>query len=166
MKETYKMLLDSIEQHHHLFNNRNDQLQKKIIEYASCDEIRENLKSSRFRIDYRGYHFECLFSENNSYTKNLYVIYNGARKEGIMPYFPRWTYHGILPGHMLCIEDPMYYMYEDLKLGWFYGNKEESLLEISIDIIKAVCDSRKIDYRNIIFFSSSGGGYSSIFVKF
>ncbi len=146
-----------------LFAHSNSCLMENIVEYQSLSEIEENLISSRFKIEYKGYHFECLFNESVSNNDFLYVIYNGARKKGIIPYFPRWTYHGILPGHMLCIEDPMYYKYPNLKLGWCYGNEKESLIQISTEIIKAVCRNKNIN--NIVFFSSSGGGYNGIYAS-
>ena len=68
-------------------------------------------------------------------------------------------------GSYLGIEDPMYYKYNELRLGFFYGSKERSYIADSLIIIKKICDKYNILYDNIIFFSSSGGGYASLYAS-
>ena len=53
--------------------------------------------------------------------------------------------------------------YDDLLLGWYYGDKEKSLLALSLEIVKSVGEHFNIKRENIIFFGSSGGGYASIY---
>ncbi|MBO6290698.1 MAG: hypothetical protein J6N51_00335 [Selenomonas sp.] len=128
--------------------------------FDSLKDIEENLENSQFNIDLKGFHYECLFHHGEG--KNLYVIYDGARYSNF-PGFPRWGYYNLLPGSMLAIEDPMYYMYPDIQLGWFYGTKTLSLIDLSLEIVKAVCKHEGIKIENVIFFSSSGGGYAGIY---
>ena len=65
---------------------------KKLLDkkktYTSCHEIEEKLEPSQFRIDMNGYRFECLFQRGKG--ENLYVIYDGARKDD----FPVYYYRG------------------------------------------------------------------------
>lgn len=122
-------------------------------EYGTC-----------FSVNYRDYHFECLMNKKKQEeNENLYVLYNGIYVKNMLPRFPRWAYHNMFSGSMLCFEDPMYYKYPELTLGWLWGTPEESLIEISTDIVKTVSEAIGISNEKIIFCSSSGGGYDSIF---
>lgn len=136
-------------------------LHTKPQQYTSLQDLKENLCNGRFNIDINNAHYECLFHHKTG--DNLYVIFDGARLTSRMPNFPRWTYHNMFDGSYLGIEDPMYFKYQNLKLGWYYGTKSHSYIEDSLLIIKTICDAIDISYENIIFFSSSGGGYASIY---
>lgn len=143
----------------HLYGRDDSLLQRKRT-YADCDAIRKGMESSQFRVDLKGYRFECLFHHQEG--ENLYVIYDGLRRDNL-PGFPRWGYHRLFSGSMLCIEDPMYYLYPGIAISWYYGTKELSLIELSLEIVRAVCNHEGIKEENVIFFSSSGGGYAGIY---
>lgn len=131
-------------------------------QYGSLEELEVELESSQFAIDLEGYHYECLFKEQAG--EYLYVIYNGARYTDL-PEFPRWGYHNLFNGSMICLEDPMYYKYPDMICGSFYGDREKSGIVISLGIIKAVCRKLGISEDKVIFFSSSQGGYSGTYAS-
>lgn len=131
-------------------------------QYGSLEELEVELESSQFAIDLEGYHYECLFKEQAG--EYLYVIYNGARYTDL-PEFPRWGYHNLFDGSMLCLEDPMYYKYPDMICGSFYGDRGKSGIVISLVIIKAVCRKLGISEDKVIFFSSSQGGYSGTYAS-
>ena len=135
------------------------------IKYKSLEELEKTLDSGRFNIDIDGIHFECLF--NNKPKNNLlYVVFNGGRTDiKATPQFPRWSYSSLFNGSYLGIEDPMYYKYKNLKIGWYYGTKNKSYIEYCIVIIKSVCNRLNIPLKNVIFFSSSGGGYAGIYAS-
>ena len=142
-----------------IYGYDNDILTKKK-RYSDLKDIENHLEDSQFNIDLQGYHYECLFHHGEG--KNLYVIYDGARNKTV-PGFPRWGYYNLFSGSMLCIEDPMFYKFPDIRLGWFYGTKSLSLIKLSLEIVKAVCRHEGIETQNVIFFSSSGGGYAGIY---
>ena len=102
--------------------------------YSNVEELANGLESSQFAIDLEGFHYECLFKEKKG--NYLYVIYNGARYKEL-PEFPRWGYHELFDGSMLCLEDPMYYKYPQMICGSFYGDETRSGIVISLRIIKA-----------------------------
>lgn len=140
--------------------------------YDSLEELEEKLENSQFAIDLEGYHFEWLFIEKTEYLfenrswEYLYVIYNAAQDDNNgVPTFPRWGYHNLFDGCMLCIEDPMYYKFPNMKAGSFYGDNEKSCVALSLEIIKAVCQKMKISKDKIIFFSSSQGGFTSTYAS-
>lgn len=134
----------------------------KTHHYTRLDDIDNKLADGRFSIDIDKAHFECIFHYKPG--KNLYVIYDGARGNRL-PGFPRWSYSPLFDGSYLGIEDPMYYDYDNLQIGFYYGSKQRSYIIDSLKIIKKVCDRCKVRYENIIFFSSSGGGYASLYAS-
>lgn len=125
--------------------------------FDSLEELEENLETSQFNIDLDGWHFECLFHQGVG--DSLYVIYDGAHTAGAkLPLFPRWSYHNMFPGSMLCIEDAMFYKFPELRLAWHYGTEKVSLVQISLHIVRAVQKHLGIEDKNTIFYGSSGGG--------
>ena len=129
-------------------------------------QIKPLLNGGRFSINIDGAVFECLFAVNPG--KYLYVVYNGAKygdKVNYTPKFPRWSYYPILNGCYLGIDDPTYWMGTDIELAWFYGTKERSYIADSLKIVHAVCEAKNIPSENVIFFSSSGGGYTGIYAS-
>lgn len=87
----------------------------------------------------------------------LYVFLNGT-KNNIYPEFARWTYYSFLSGSMLNIADPMYGKYEDLQLGWYYGDGGLDLRQVVAGLVEKIADILGIDRGDIIFWGSSGGG--------
>lgn len=169
------MNLEVILQDYQNFREKYYSYDMKMIEdpcktYDSLSDLGNSLHSGRFSLNLRDYRFECFFHNPLSITPRfLYVLYDTARKplkEESKPYFPRWTYFSVmesLEGAMLCIEDPMLYRYTDLRLGWYYGTQKESAVEVSLDIVKAVCSRLHISPEHVIFFGSSGAGYAGIY---
>lgn len=118
-----------------------------------------HVPEGRFDIQYEEIVFECAFHYKPE--ENLYVILNGSLT-GEPPQFKRWSYYPFLNGSMLNIADPMYRIYDGLKLGWYYGNDCYDLRKYVVEVVKKVAYILKIDNRNIIFLASSGGGAAVI----
>ncbi len=125
--------------------------------------------SGRFTITIDNTEFQCLFCNGSSNC--LVVSYNGARPQKSFlkdpdyntPIFPRWSYYPLNDGCFLSIDDPMFKLYPDLSLGWYYGDHESCFIHSTLKIVKLVCDKKSIDVKNVTFFSSSGGGYAALF---
>ena len=133
----------------------NDFINKKEIEDGVCDVYFNDVRFS-------------FFYKNNGKNK-LYVFLSGGRttdKNGIfidkLPRFKRWSFYSHLDGDVLVVEDPMYFKFEKLRIGWFYGEKEVSYIELLCNLVKEVARKRNIEDKNIIFYSSSAGGYAAI----
>ncbi len=119
----------------------------------------EEIPNGRFNIEYKGILFECVFHYKPEEV--LYVILNGALTQKV-PEFSRWSYYKFLSGSMLNISDPMYRIYDDLKLGWYYGNKEYDMREYIVEIVEKIAHILDVQNKNIIFWGSSGGGAATI----
>lgn len=65
---------------------------------------------------------------------------------------------------MLCIDDPMFYNYPALPLGWFNGTEKEDYREY---VAKLVCEISRllgVQTRDITLYGRSGGGTAAIAV--
>lgn len=77
------------------------------------------------------------------------------------PYIHRWSWHKYFDESFIAYADPMFYLDDELTLGWYVGEKDW-YLEIISKIIEKICINQNISHNNILFFGSSGGGFSSI----
>lgn len=162
--ENQKNFNDTINEQRDMFLDPNKKLFNHNLGHIdSLEKLYETIESGTFSIDLDNAHFRCVFNKNKG--DFLYVSYNGSRKNTINynPQFPRWSYSSIYNGYYLGIDDPMYFKYKDLKLGWYYGTKTHSYIKSSINIVMTIAKKFNIKNNKIIFFSSSGGGYASIY---
>jgi len=142
-----------------LYEKKDDILEETGIEY-SYDDWNE-LPQGRFDVELNSYKFSCIF--NKKETGPLYVILNGSLLYQ-KPEFKRWSYYSFLDGSMLNIADPMYYKYDDLKLGWYYGDTENNLREYLSCIITKAAQIIGLSNKEIVILGSSGGGAAAIHV--
>lgn len=165
----YQDLLKSVDDWRDSLVRPDKEILSKKKEYKNLIDMEKNLETSTFRIDYKGYQFEGLF--NDTEGDYLYVFFMGARGGAVgrrkeIPRFNRWSYHNLVPFSILCIEDPLYFQYEDLPLAWYYGKKAESCLEVLLDLVKVVCRKKGILEKNVVFFGSSGGGTAALYAAY
>lgn len=141
---------------------------KALIEKSQIVNIDsdEKLPEGRFSTMFRGVKIESFLKKCDSDC--LIVTFDGARTLSggkiirEIPYFPRWSWYPFIDGNYLCIEDPMYYKYDRLKLGWFYGTKDEDYAEYISEFILIVANKLGVTQSNIILYGSSGGGTVAI----
>lgn len=118
-----------------------------------------SLPTGRFRILYKGIHFDCLFKPQNE--KSLYVVFSGY-KTSTPPEFKRWSWYNTFGGSMLNIADPSYTENDKVELGWYYGTDDVNYRELIVDIVKRVQTILEIENKDVTFYSSSGGGACAI----
>lgn len=114
---------------------------------------------------YKDKRFDIFFKKNCS--DKLVVTFDGARTSNggefvSIPSFPRWSWFPFIDANFLCMEDPMYFEHDNLKIGWFFGNKKENYRLYCAEIIKQI--STKLGIKEIILYGSSGGGSVAIAV--
>ncbi len=150
---------NSITKPNYIINNVN------APKYELDSLIRDDLHDS-FSVLYRKVEFDCLMTPSQDLdTTSLFVIFSGSRNisdEKRLPIFRRWSYYKFTGSLVLNIADPMFYDYDKLSLGWYYGRQDESYIEYLYIIIKKICSLLKIDENRLILFGSSGGGYVAL----
>lgn len=120
------------------------------------------LPQGYFQTIFESIKFECFFYYKAG--KPLYVFLNGARQmeTGQRAVFFRWSYYSYLNGSMLNIADPMWSLYPDLRLGWYYGDGETNFRKIVADLVLMIASIYNISSSDIVFVGSSGGGAAAI----
>ncbi len=93
----------------------------------------------------------------------LCVQLNAAKKPSAeLPIFSRWNYGEVLGAHVLSICDPTFFLNSAILVGWYLGNREENATA-GLPAIAAQCAARlDIPPDRIVFYGSSGGGFSAI----
>ena len=165
-----KTLLAQIELQQSDFYKTSSELLKIKFEWDSLDQIKnaDHLENGVHSLKYNEYLFESLLLAKQNAEK-LYVLFSGARKTNsnneitdTLPRFKRWSFHPIFDGHVLIIDDPMYYKYSNLVAGWFFGTSNSDLISLCLDVIHCFSTKLKIPNDHIIFYGSSAGGYAAI----
>lgn len=163
-----------------IFRNLSQQLDSQSDLSTSICKLREDVysynkniftfkgnfkdKSGLCRKTIKNIIYSCLYINGSS--NSLHVSFSGAKMPGhnyiTKPGVSRWSYHRLYDGCFLGIDDPMYYKYPNLNLGWYYGDKDNFYLNDSLELVDHVCLLNNIDRKRVTFFSSSGGGYAAL----
>ncbi len=161
MKDIY--LEDSYEQFVEKVNVSREKFLKNDLSLINTEskfldiEVVTYLPNGQFTTIIDEVKFNCFF--HNKEGKYLYVFLNGARKiQEKKIIFSRWSHYRFLNGKLLNIADPMFDLYPDLTLGWYYGNNNINLREKIAKLVKKIAEIYAIKNENIVFFGSSGGG--------
>jgi len=134
----------------------NPSVRIELNEICKAEEIPE-----RFHIDVGTAHFECFFKEKKEDW--LYVFLSSANFNQMkLPRFQRWSWYPLIKGNVLYVEDPMYYTYPNLKIGWFIGTEDENYSEYLSNIVKEIAKKYNISNEHIMFYGSSAGGSAAI----
>ena len=80
----------------------------------------------------------------------------------VPPFFSRWKWHKYFDESTIALADPMLFLNDEIKLGWFIGVEDHWYLETASEIIKKLAVNQNVANENILFFGSSGGGYVSV----
>lgn len=119
------------------------------------------------------YHDElyCFIIRFSSQNKNFICMGPGAHardqknSEGKIiypPFFVRWRWHKYFDESTIAYADPVMFHKDDINITWFAGNKDHWPMEDVALIIEKLAKNQEVSNDNIMFFGSSGGGFSSI----
>ncbi|MBR4227364.1 MAG: hypothetical protein IKR86_11520 [Candidatus Methanomethylophilaceae archaeon] len=100
-----------------------------------------------------------LFFHPDINSKKLIVFLNGTRTSNV-PEFKRWSYYSQVQANVLNIADPMYRLFENINLGWYYGTDKIDVRNNTAIIIKRVREL--LGYPELVICASSGGGSAAV----
>lgn len=126
----------------------------------------EGLESGRYYTEIGSAHIEAFLHKGT--RDYLYVFLDGARTRNQgrdlapLPSFLRWSWYQFTAASVLCLEDPMYYTYSGLKLGWFYGTETEDYAEYCAMLIRHIAVLLDVPLPHVILYGPSGGGHAVI----
>lgn len=134
-----------------------------VIQYDEFCEVPEG----RFTVIRDDVRMESLFI-SCPLSDKLFVVLLGARMyNGAMmriPRFDMWSWSRQLNVNYLCIEDPMYFKYNDppVTTGWYYGDENINYREYIANLIEKICNIKDINIKNIKIYGTSAGGSAAI----
>lgn len=96
-------------------------------------------------------------------SETLFVMLNGAvDRAKPLPVFARWNWGKVLGGHVLAVCDPTLYLDDQLRLGWFVGNRSLDPMQALLRTVELVRRHLGIADGRVVFYGSSGGGFASM----
>lgn len=113
----------------------------------------------------------CFIIRFSCLNKNFICMGPGARdrkrcdeKGNIMrpPFFVRWTWYVYLKESIITYADPMMFHDDDISVTWFAGDDDHWPMEDIALIIEKLAINQNVLKDNILFFGSSGGGFSAV----
>ena len=108
--------------------------------------------------------YNCLLQKKDS--NYLYVFFNGAIGKNIKckNNFNRWKWANLIDANVLNVLDPMYFLYHDLPIGWYWGTSETDFRQEIAALIKNAASALKVPFSNIVLYGSSAGGTAAIYI--
>lgn len=114
----------------------------------------------RLRISVKGTAFETFFMPSE--YKKLYVIFSAVgRDQRPYPIFQRVTWYEFFDGMFLWIDDPTRNE-TNIAPTYYFGSKNVNYLDLICDIINKFLGIYGISYNNLVFISSSNGGFAAL----
>lgn len=97
-------------------------------------------------------------------SDKLFIVLNGALERGRTTNltYQRYSWHPLFDGSVLYIADPTLFKYTSLSLAWYMGDKYTPLHEYLKNFVLSVAKNLGVKTSHIIFYGSSGGGFSAI----
>ena len=148
--------------------------QKKVKDNNTTNNLLPNIehiklnKKNVFQEDEHTYTIEkngipVHFYLNHQKGKKLLISLPGATDRQKKFYnFQRYTWSCNMDYSFMSVLDPTITEENDLSIGWFQGKYDQYALEAFIDALKEMFKINKIDEKDVIFFGSSAGGFSSL----
>ena len=124
-----------------------------------------NIPEGRVTFNIGSARFECMFHRGKK--KKLFMILDGARthsggRKRSVPIFNRWSWYPYSDYSWISVEDPMYFINDDITLGWFWGTTRENFREYTAQLAANIARYLGIRSDNVVFYGGSGGGTAAI----
>ena len=134
------------------------------------DELKSaDIPVNRFfhlQVNYNNVKYEFLirFSSTN---KNLVCFGSGAYDPTNFkpPVYNRHSWGSEFEESVIYYNDPTLYNDDKLTCGWGVGKNEEWYISVVADIISILAAKNEIETKNILFFGSSAGGFTSVILS-
>lgn len=105
-------------------------------------------------------HFFSYFKKGS--TKLVVMLQGGIdRTKMQLPIFQRWSWAEEINASILILNDPTLFD-NDLVLGWWQGSEEQYAIPSACQFIKVVINKLGYSCKDILFYGSSAGGFSSL----
>ena len=94
----------------------------------------------------------------------LVIFFPGAfnREKNTIPKYLRSTYSKMIKRNTIILFDPTLFLDSEIGIGWFQGKVENDYTQLLEIILTEIVSVLGIDYKNILFFSTSAGGIPAL----
>lgn len=141
-------------------NYTKEQLSPKDV--SLNDNFWENDNAQVYLIKDSKFEFSLLWKKSQDKNcKSLIVSLNSGRQPN-KNQFERISWSEKTLSHFLIIEDPLKPRYN--YGSWFFGDKDHSILQDIIFLIKKACTTLNLSNSDIFFIGSSSGGYAALYL--
>lgn len=128
---------------------------------ANCSFPRKQLFGLKVYKNSVKYEFLIKLSDN-PYSKVICFGSGAKQKNHKPPIFHRYSWNIFFKESVIYYNDPTLYLDDELKLGWCVGERSEWYLEGIREILEKIFIMNNIFNKNVLFYGSSGGGFTSI----
>ena len=138
---------------------------KEAPEITDLDSFKVTPEKKRYTVDVEDVPFECLYFPSEH--RRIYIMLSGGRAAGVYryPVFMRWKFSPYFPGHVLCVDDPMFHFHPKIShANWYYGTPDKSYLVLLLKIVRKLMDQFSVRAEDVTFIGSSAGGYAAIYL--
>ncbi|WP_405283317.1 hypothetical protein [Methanobrevibacter sp.] len=101
-----------------------------------------------------------------THSDKLICLGSGAEKRNEKnfdrPIFQRHTWYSEFNASVIYYSDPIFLRSRTAKCGWCVGTPHEYYLDYIKKILQKLCLNKQIKNKNILFYGSSAGGFTSI----
>ncbi|MGE7415068.1 hypothetical protein [Methylobacterium tarhaniae] len=138
----------------------------KFYQYATVDDLRIHNGRNLYSISDEKFpiHFFAKFSNTNL---PLIVFGQGMvdRSKISIPRFQRMDWADSFPENVVILNDPTLFLAADIGLGWLLGSADNYVLPRIAEVVERIRLQLKIENRNILFYGTSAGGFSSLMLS-
>lgn len=133
---------------------------KKNIPLSSIDDI--NFESD-FEVEVLSDWIIPIKYQKSTSSKKHIILLNGALKDKkIYPLYNRVTWKNRFNKSILNIYDATISLQHEMTLGWYRGTLNNPILPCIHKIIKKLQHDKNLSNEDLIFYGSSGGGWSAL----
>lgn len=126
--------------------------------FESIDDFTLESLTGRFDVKINGIIYPVYFPNPDINLKKLYVSLSGGARTNNNVKFDRWSWRNDLNGNLICIEDPMYKLFPNVFIGWYFGTANESFHQAITCLIRKIIQI--YDVQRLVFLGSSASGFA------
>jgi hypothetical protein len=114
---------------------------------------------------YKGVQFDFFLKLNQKYDVLMCIGSGYVERQKIQPpVFHRYSWSSEIQASTIFYADPTLYLDDEIGLGWGQGVEDHFYLRSISDILKKIAEITKYEYKNMLFYGSSAGGYQSLYL--
>lgn len=144
----------------------NDRTNLETVQLGGLSRLEFHCGRRAYQVNGEKHRYDFFFDAKDVRLP-LIVFGQGAQDRGQvqLPRFQRMDWSRALPYNVMIFNDPTLFCSDDLTLGWCAGTADYPVLPTHVEIVMAAAKFLWIEPRNILFYGSSAGGFTSLMLS-